>query len=125
MKLSTSSLGKGTFVFVETRNKCYEIGIVRESELRINDKKLQILILTDADFKTSLPPIFDEDWPPFLPNGTREVDLNAHTVYSIEPQEVLDLLAQQKKFLKERLPEKQAELDAFENFEEELMTVCL
>jgi hypothetical protein len=124
MTLQISDLTKGLFVLVETRNTMYEIGIVRESELQIGKKQLKILILTDADFE-ELPPVFDETWPPFLPSGTREVELDTHPLYPIETTDVISLLALQKLHLRQQLPDKKSEFDAFEEFENMLMNLCL
>ena len=123
-KLDSQKLQKGRYVLVETRENSFEIGIVREIELKVNEKNLKILILTDADFET-LPPMFDPDWLPFLPNGTRDVDLDAHPVYSIETKEVISLIAQQKQYLEHQLPAKQTEFDEFKKMEEMLLNLYL
>lgn len=122
VKLDARELRKGMYVLVEKKttegkdDSYYEIGIVRETD--------KILVLTDAGFD-SLPPKFNEQLPPFLPNPYEEVELDYYPVYSIETKDVIALLALQKLHMKQQLPVNQAEFDAFEKMEEFLMNLCL
>jgi hypothetical protein len=114
---------KDTFVVVEEQENCFEIGIVRETELQKGKKELKILMLTAGGFTTN-PPVYDKIWNPFLPNPTEEIALDKHPLSPIDPYLIVELLTQQKQYLEKKLPDSRSELEAFEKLEESLMNVC-
>jgi len=109
--LDPTQLKHNTFVVIEETNNCFEIGLVRETELQKDKKELKILILTAGGFSTKTPEI-DKIKNPFLPNATQEIEMNTYTLYSVHPMLVIVLLQQQKEYL-EIQSEKTSELKAF------------
>jgi|GEM_PF-1364999 len=124
IKLDPKGLKKGTFVMVEIGKNHFEIGITQMVELQKNKKVPKVLILTAAGFN-DITPIFNKIRTPFLPNAHEDVFLKQYLLYSVETKVVVALLAQQKQYLQHHLPEKKAELEAFEKLENILAELCL
>lgn len=55
IKLSIEHITKNKFVVVQETDNCFEIGLVRETEIQNNHKESKILILTAGDFPTKIP----------------------------------------------------------------------
>ena len=112
IKLSIEHITKDKFVVVQETDNCFEIGLVRETELQHNHKELKILILSAGGFPTNIP-TFRKIWDPFLPNPYEEIALDTYPVYSLDIYLLAELFDQQKNYLENGLPNTQKELDAF------------
>jgi len=112
IRLSIEHITKNKFVVVQETHDCFEIGLVRETELQHNHKELKILILTAGGFPKNVP-TFRKIWDPFLPNPYEEIALDTYPVYSLDIYLLAELFDQQKNYLTSDLPKSQKELDAF------------
>lgn len=112
IRLPINQITKNRFVVIEEADDCFEIGLVRETELQHNHKERKILILTAGGFPTNIP-TFREIWDPFLPNPYEEIAIDTYPVYSLDIYLLAELFDQQKTCLEKGIPNTQKELDAF------------
>ena len=110
--LPLQQITKNRFVVVQEAENCFEIGLVRETELQKDHKELKILILTAGAFHTNVP-IFRSIWDPFLPTPMEEIAIDIYPVYALDIHLLAELFDQQKNYLETHLPAGQKELDAF------------
>jgi len=122
-KLQPQDVKKNSFVVIEKHPFCFEIGLVKETEYTMKHNIIVILVLTRTHF-TTIPPVLDKDFIPFILNPNQELSLDVHPLYILDRKIVMDLLAQQDQHMKERHLDNEPEYRTFKVLERFLSDLC-